>query len=99
MNAVSNMKDFERQVVISGIGWIIAGILCFSVYTLQTQQVCNCPNIPVNISAQQAQTVCNCPSGNLYTLLVGILTVVVGAWIIISRKRILKLKKKLERRS
>ena len=70
------MDGFEKQVAISGIGWVFSGLLCLVVYAHQVQQA----------------------DPNLSILLVGILAACVGSWVSLSRKKIIKLKKKLEKR-
>ena len=88
------MEAFEKQVVVSGTGWLLAGLLCLLLSMLQAP-VCNCPNIPVNASPQQVAALCSCPSNNLSTELVAVLALAIGSWIIISRKRILEIRKRL----
>jgi hypothetical protein len=81
----------RREILLSGTGWIGAGIVCIAVWGLEAgNSVCSCPSLLAGIPTSSISVQCHCsnPVGLLYT---GIFVIAVGAALFLLNKRIEKM--------
>lgn len=86
----------EKDIVVAGSGWILAGISSISLYLYLNQKaICNCPSIPSGLSAKAATVICHCPNPSIGLLIIGILALLSGIWIVLARRMIARMRARL----
>jgi hypothetical protein len=81
----------RKEIIIPAMGWIVSGIISITVWYIQSSNnICNCPEIPANASVSVVHSICSC-SGSYGLLYIGILVILVGFGLIISRNKISKM--------